>query len=356
MTWPRRLSLPVLLVLLGLGAAPAQATLVVRSDGAGLLVRDKHGLDDQVRIKAAYTVTNENPGDIFPFERQVGCTGSFRDAFCARNGPIMTISLGLGKDTLLMENSIPAGHSIIDVGTGDDFVGGHLGRDDIVGSFGEDRVFAKAGNDVVSGDSGSDQLDGGDGNDTVTGGSGSDVVVGGKGVDTLRGSTGNDFVNSKEPQGATGVADEVNCGDGFDTAEADLKDTIPASCEEFEQSPVGETPNVRILGKALRVSATGKVNVRLRCPGGVKTLGCKGRLQLALALARKGRAGASRSRKVGYKIAAGKRKTVTLRLSSKDVKTLRGRKQTRGLLVSVEKGRKGRKTTVRNPRLKLRGG
>ena len=50
MTWIRRLALPAALLLLGLAAAPANATLLVRSDGAGLLVKDKNGLDDRVRI------------------------------------------------------------------------------------------------------------------------------------------------------------------------------------------------------------------------------------------------------------------------------------------------------------------
>ena len=55
-----------------------------------------------------------------------------------------------------------------------------------------------------------------------------------------------------------------------------------------------------------------------------------------------------------------KRKAVTLRLPTKDVRTLRKHKRrklkTRGIVVSVEEGRKGVKTTVRNPRLKLRTG
>jgi hypothetical protein len=145
----------------------------------------------------------------------------------------------------------------------------------------------------------------------------------------------------------------VSCGGGSDFVEADLKDVVSSSCEEVDQSPVGETPNVKILGKSLRVSSTGKVKVRLRCPKGVKKLGCKGKLQLRLA---KSGSRSSRSRKVRYRMKAGKGKTVTLRLKPKDVRTLRKRpaKRRRGILTSVEKGRKGRKTTIRNPRLRLR--
>ena len=44
---------------------------------------------------------------------------------------------------------------------------------------------------------------------------------------------------------------------------------------------------------------------------------------------------------------------MALRLSTRDVRKLRGRSR-RGVLTSVEKGRKGLKTTIRNPRLRLR--
>ena len=82
----------------------------------------------------------------------------------------------------------------------------------------------------------------------------------------------------------------------------------------------------------------------------MKTLGCNGPLQLRL----DGRsAGASRSSKVRYRIRAGRAKTVALRLGTRDVRRLRGRSR-RGVLMSVEKGRKGPKTTIRNPRLRLR--
>ncbi len=59
-------------------AAPAQATLLVRSDGGGLLVQDKNGLSDQVFIgkpdsSSEFEVNNQNSLDLFKFDRQVGC-------------------------------------------------------------------------------------------------------------------------------------------------------------------------------------------------------------------------------------------------------------------------------------------
>src|SRR3954451_778205 len=69
---------PVLLTLLVLclGAAPAQATLLVRSDGAGLLVQDKNGLSDNVVFQAregGYGISNDNVADLFKFDIQTGC-------------------------------------------------------------------------------------------------------------------------------------------------------------------------------------------------------------------------------------------------------------------------------------------
>jgi hemolysin type calcium-binding protein len=357
----RRLLLPVLALMLGLAAAPAQATLLVRSDGAGLLVKDKNGLDDKVEIRnnsdhPMYAIFNKNPGDVFSFEGQTGCSeqNAFRRAFCTRNGPIMNIQLLAGKDSLIMESSTPVGISTITAGTGDDFVIGHSGKDTIIGGTGEDELRGESGDDTLDGSENADRLEGGNGDDTLKGEGNADVLVGDKGDDVLRGGVGNDFLNLREPDGSAAVDDAADCGTGFDAVEADLKDSIQADCEEVDRAPVGETPNVDVLGKTLRVSRTGKVNVRMRCPRGVKRLGCKGRLQLRIDR----RASSSRSRKVRYRIKAGRRKTVTLKLTRRDVRSLRGRqrrgRKTRGVLTSVEKGRKGRKTTIRNPRLRLR--
>lgn len=351
MTWIRRLALPLCLLLVGLGAAPAHATLLVRSDGAGLLVKDKNGLDDNVEIENDYTIRNKNPGDIFSFEGQAGCQeqNTFRRAFCTRNGPIMNIQLLAGKDTLIMEGSTAVGISTVTAGSGDDFVFGHPGKDTVIGGTGEDTLQGKGGDDALSGSENADRLEGGNGNDTLKGDGNADVLVGDKGDDVLRGGVGNDFLNSREPEGTTAVDDAVDCDIGFDAVEADLKDSIQADCEEVDRAPVGETPNVDILGKTLRVASSGRVRVRMRCPRGVRGLGCNGRLQLRVGQG----AGSSRSRRVRYRIRAGRRKTVTLTLTSGDVRKLRGKRR-RGVLTSVERGRIGPKTTIRNPRLRLR--
>jgi Ca2+-binding RTX toxin-like protein len=69
------------------------------------------------------------------------------------------------------------------------------------------------------------RFDGGDGNDGLFGGGGTDVFLGG---------AGNDNVVSRD-----GRAEDVNCGDGLDTAISDDADTR-TSCEEIEGDADGD--------------------------------------------------------------------------------------------------------------------
>jgi hypothetical protein len=354
-----RLALIVALVLLGLGAAPATATILVKSDGEGLFVTDENGLSDDVRIFAGphagvsgYHVRNGNGGDIFKFHADVGCAvaASLDDvATCFRNGPKINVQLAGGDDFLSMSStqygSAPTGDASVAGGSGEDNVVGHPGRDHLFGQSGDDILRAGPGNDEVDGGDGSDRLEGEDGNDSLEGDAGSDVLIGGNGADVLRGGSGNDVITSREPSGIASVADTVDCGSGTDLAEVDLKDIKPVACENVNSAPVGET-NVDIPAKTLRVAADGKVAVRLRCPREVKNLGCKGRLGLRVA--------SSDSPKVRYAIKAGQSETVGLKLTSTAVRAIRSRRSIHGTLTSVEQGIKGPKTTIRDPRLTLR--
>jgi hypothetical protein len=371
MTRIRRISLPLVLLLLGVCAPAASATLYVESHTNGLIIRDQNNLSDAIRLFAAthqgspgYGIRNLNGGDFFKFDSGTGCSsGSSTNstATCFRNGPRISVVLNDGFDALNMAGNPPAdppppaGESSVSGGAGNDLITGHPGRDVVNGGLGNDTIRGGKGSDTLDGAENLDRLEGGDGNDTLLGEGNSDVLIGDLGDDVHRGGAGNDLITSREPDGSTAVDDAVDCGNGTDTVEADLKDSVQADCENVDKRPVGETPNVDILGKTLRVSRTGKVKVRMRCPRGVRKLGCKGKLQLRLDTRS---ARSTRSRKVRYGIKAGRRKTVTLKLTRRDVRTLRRRqrrgRKTRGVLTSVEKGRKGRKTTIRNPRLRLR--
>ena len=73
----------------------------------------------------------------------------------------------------------------------------------------------------------------------------------------------------------------MTCGAGNDRLDTDLADddtrALPASCETIDQGAINEGANVRIAPSRLRVSRTGTVRVRLRCPASVR-IGCRGRL------------------------------------------------------------------------------
>lgn len=132
-----------------------------------------------------------------------------------------------GADTL-------TGSDSDDIIRGGTFVGNTIsglgGDDAIFGSWFEDVITGGEGNDQLNGDNGADQMDGGPGNDSLTGGGEDDVLRGGPGFDWLDGDAGldvmfgdgdDDFIDSDDNQ-----ADQVDGGDGEDTADVDSYDTV----------------------------------------------------------------------------------------------------------------------------------
>ena len=404
-------SLTALFVLIGLlAAAPADATLLVKSDSTGLLVQDKNGLGDRVEIVATtqngnpvYVVFNNNAFDIFKFDRQAGCSAGSTDnrVVCQKISTKLNLAMAGGDDRVDVASSGAASASV-NLGTGDDEYDGVSGPDNVFATTGDDTVRTGAGNDDINPGTesgGFDSINAGAGNDSITeggpssghlaaqggdgddeivlfsgstkdvqvlAGSGNDRIVTGEGDDEIFAGLGEDTVSSGK--GADEIAvredsnpsfrDTVNCGFGQDGVFADLKDSVSlvtnprgGTCEEVDRAPVGETPHVKLPAARLRVSASGIVRARLRCPRGVRRLGCKGSLQLAVARAARRSADVSRSRKVRYRIRAARSRTVAVKLSRRDLRALRSRRGRRGVLVSVEAGRIGLKTTVRNPRL-----
>jgi autotransporter-associated beta strand protein len=118
--------------------------------------------------------------------------------------------------------------SVIDAGTGNDYVAGGTNDDTIWGGFGNDTILTgegnnsafggegndaivgRRGNDLLVGDSGNDRLQGGSGSDTLDGGSGNDQLVGGNGSDNLIGGDDNDVL-------AGGRGNDILLGgEGFD--------------------------------------------------------------------------------------------------------------------------------------------
>ena len=381
----------VLLALLAM-AAPAGATLLVqsRNDENGLVVRQLHvtALGSKYEITGStngYRIENTDGSDVFAFDRRDGCSpieGNSRAVFCQRLNS--TISLvGVQTSDVVDVTGINVvsnlrlvgggGLSILDGHTGPDRLeggpdgnrlNGFGGADTLIGGAGSDVFVGERGNDIGRGGAGIDALNGGDGNDDLDGGDAADAIFGnsfndrlvggagddnldgGSGIDTMSGGSGEDVITAKDPQGAASQADLVNCGVGFDSVFTDLKDILNPirACEQVEESPVGETPHVRLPRKSLSVSSDGQAVARLKCPRRV-TIGCRGKLSLKLA-----RRGTRRPARTAYRIRTGRKARVRVSLTTREARRIRGR--VRGILTSVERGRLGPKTTIAQPRLR----
>jgi RTX calcium-binding nonapeptide repeat (4 copies) len=197
-----------------------------------------------------------------------------------------TLRGGLGADDL----SGQGGNDILMGGEGDDRVLGETGADTLSGGDGNDVIQGSSGADTMNegtpsaeSETGSDQISGGNGIDVVTyaerhtavdvsandipddgragendnvhsdvenivggpfddeligneydnrvlGGDGNDTLVGGRGKDAVLGMRGDDTLDTED-----GKSDRGICGDGNDTANADVKDHTSA-CETVNAS------------------------------------------------------------------------------------------------------------------------
>jgi len=185
-----------------------------------------------------------------------------------------------------------------------------------------DDSFSASGNRIRT-------MRGGPGNDTLTASTTSlDITLdGGTGQDELRGGVSGDTLRARD-----GEPDVVTCGSGLDFASLDLRDVpLPsnASCDSSNVSDRREGANVTVLTRRATLRAGGRVAIRLRCPRALGRLGCHGTLK-----------GGRRSRATRYAIASGRTATVRIGLSASD----RG---ARLVVVSVERGTWGPKTTTR---------
>jgi hypothetical protein len=137
----------------------------------------------------------------------------------------------------------------------------------------------------------------------MRGGAGEDRLTGGPNSDVINGENGDDRVFSNE-----GIPDTVLCGNGTDTVFADLKDTATADCESVQKVAFDESPGATIVTTAARLTGSGRLRIRLKCPR-VAHDGCEGVLSIS-----------ARKRELGsraYRLAAGRSRVVTLRLHGK---------------------------------------
>ncbi|HEX8647295.1 MAG TPA: calcium-binding protein [Thermoleophilaceae bacterium] len=246
-----------------------------------------------------------------------------------------TISGGYDPDVLIGDD----GDDTLDGDAGDDLVQGTEGDDRLRGGTGADRVLGGAGSDTAlyddhaqpvtadldeinyddgtegEGDSirttenlvggqGDDRLVGNAAANRIAGGAGNDGVEGLAGPDVLLGELGDDTLRSDD-----GEADSDDCGDGSDTAFADVADTKLAC--ELPEAPKPPEPPVQpaVVVKPSKPSADrkGYVRVKVRCPASAPAR-CAGTLRL--------RRGTRTYGKARYSIAPGSTRTLRVKVKS----------------------------------------
>lgn len=177
--------------------------------------------------------------------------------------------------------------------------------------FNTGRMDGRGGNDVVQGNSGEDRLLGGDGDDRVIGREGALAPA----------ASGGRRSGARVSQVPVARHDELDCGNGLDTAVMDLQDS-EVNCENREIAAVDEGGILSILSRSLR-RHRGRVAVRLYCPRSSKTR-CRGRLTISDAGRRLGsrryRLGKRLRGTVRIKVKPGGRGRVLVRARERDSK------------------------------------
>jgi hypothetical protein len=284
------------------------------------------------------------------------------------NGPIAVSFDGVANDGYPGENDNYATDLEDLSATGSspsvDFVGNDARNVVQLRSESADTVRGLGGDDLIDGANGNDILDGGDGNDTIYGGGNDDTITGGPGVDSLNGEgsgsglfvsvAGNDRIDARD-----GLAENLNCGPGADTAIVDAIDVVPLDpgslCELVDRGTPAPAPGPVAVPavKAAAVRSTRlrttkgrtRTSVALACPAGAAT--CNGRLTLRTAS--KVKLGERRRTvtigSASYSVAAGKAKTYTIKLSKDARSLLRRSRAVRVKLTVAPAGGKVKATT-----------
>jgi hypothetical protein len=177
------------------------------------------------------------------------------------------------------------------------------------GLSGADTLEGGGGNDTLKGDYGPDTVNGGAGDDSVSGGEGDDKVDGGTGSDSIFGDLttccsafGNDQITSND-----GTRDQVDCGPGGDTVNADSLDIVASDglsvCENVTRAPGGPgggpggggsgTTLLGVTGGKLKAVLSKGLKARVRC-----ATACQASFQLLVSKATARKLGL-RSRVVG---------------------------------------------------------
>lgn len=239
-------------------------------------------------------------------------------------GAFSSISVQLGNGGSYGESKLSLTPVTLHAGTGDDT---------LIGGGGHDTLIAGPGHDTLTA---------GHGDTTLVGGTGPSTLTGGPGHDTFNGGSGSETINSRD-----GIAENVSCGAGDDTAIVDPTDTVAGDCEHVDNGitapsipSTGTTPGApaaagpiaavaQVVAKVAQVTPKELLPLKIACPASV-TGGCRGTVTVTADLgSAKGKAVAARRRKLvltrrkAFAIAAGKTATVRVPLNRRAVRIFR---------------------------------
>jgi hypothetical protein len=176
---------------------------------------------------------------------------------------VMAIGGGRGADTMTGSGA----RNVLGGGEGDDTISGAGGDDHLVGGPGADRLTGGDGQDLLGGESGDDTLDGGTGVDRYYGDSVSACIA-------YSCPSGRDDIRARD-----GEREEISCGPGTDTLEADPIDVIYDSVTLVDQceghtgtATAGGSNGAPSVATRFRVSGAtvdrrGRIVVRFTAPG-----------------------------------------------------------------------------------------
>ncbi len=307
------------LLLAAPSAGAATEVLYFPNEGGTSIQVDGEANDDAIAITLAdntITIADTGTGGITTVAPECATAGATAVTCpldspdpappAAPTGPVFAVGVSLLEGNDSAASAVPLGF-FANGGLGDDVLTGGPGDDDLVGDHGNDSLrggdgddflngggfgFSTGGTDVLDGESGVDsasyfrdgavnvsldgqpndgfagegdnviaeQVESGDGDDVLTGNAGANRLDGNDGNDLLSGLEGNDVLDGGAgDDGLVGgpQRDDLWCGDSFDTATVDPRDSVGAECERT---------GAEVEGGTATVSRKGRTRVLVECP------------------------------------------------------------------------------------------
>jgi hypothetical protein len=221
--------------------------------------------------------------------------------------------------------------------------------ENVLGGSGNDSLTGSGVNNALSGGLGDDSLSGAGGDDSLSGSGGNDTIDGGDGADSIEGGDGADVLRARD-----GVADQISCGAGTDSIDADPIDVLAADCSEPSTAPaVPAGVTLDQLPSTLRLSRAGTVSVPISCAASAGDT-CTGTITLTIASQAAASASASHKKKSKrrvlarkkFEVEAGKTKVLKVRISRNGRRRVLLKRRLKCQASAVVRGADGKSTSA----------